>query len=163
DRLRAAAQAHVGGVGLGEQGQALLAAALPEQGAEALQYHVRARHPARLVQDLAVLLGHRRRGSAFPWPVEGPAFPRQVLEDPRGTEAVAVPGGQLLEHLDREARAQVVEVAEGPAQEGWEAQAVDRPHVAVPRRAQDALLQAERGLVEEREDQAVLDVARLEG
>src|SRR6266571_736700 len=102
-------------------------------------------------------------GSPFPWPVERPAFPRQVLEDLRRTEAIPVPGGQLLEHLDREARAQVVEVTEGPAQERREAQAVDRPHVAVPRRAQDALLQAERGLVEEREDQAVLDVARLEG
>src|SRR5207247_1129447 len=71
-------------------------------------------------------------------------------------------GGQPLQHLHREACPQLVEVAERAAAEGREPEAEDRAHVPVARRAQDALLQAAGGLVEEGEDKAVLHVAGVE-
>jgi hypothetical protein len=81
-------------------------------------------------------------------------FPsRALLQDLGRLEARAMARAELLERLDREARAELVEIAERPAQERREAQAEDRAHVAVARRAQDPLLQAEGALVQEREQQ----------
>src|SRR5438477_9031200 len=94
--------------------------------------------------------------------MEPPPVLRHVREQARRLEALAVARAQPLQDLDREAGAEVVEVAERAAQEGREAQAEDGPHVAVARRAEDTLLEAQHGLVQEREDQPLLDLARLE-
>src|SRR5262249_13650156 len=101
------------------------------------------------------------RAAARAGSVERAALARALDQEGSGREALAVATPEGLQHLHREARPEVVEVAEGPAQEGGEPEAEDRPRVAVARRAQDAFLQAERGLGEEREDEPLLDLARL--
>src|SRR3990172_1184576 len=78
-------------------------------------------------------------------------------------KARAVPRLQALQNLDRKAGTQVVEIAEGTAQEGGEAEPEDGADVSVSRMTQDALLQAEHGLVQEGEQQPLLDLARIEG
>src|SRR5262249_5539312 len=92
---------------------------------------------------LLVLLGHRPRvRNLGTLPMKALAVAGHVREHRGRPEALAVPRRELLEDLDREARAQVVEVPERTAQERREAEAEDRTPVPVPRRAQAPLLQA---------------------
>src|SRR5207249_739227 len=102
------------------------------------------------------------RSDPGPLVMERGAAPGVVHEDLRRTEALAVMRGQPLQHLRREARAELVEIAERPAAERREAETEDRADVAVAGRAQYAFLQTPGRLVEEREDEPVLDVAHVE-
>ena len=67
--------------------------------------------------------------------VERLALPGTLDEEGRGSEAIAVLRAQPLQDFHREARAQVVEIPEGPAQEGREAQTEDGADVSIAGRA----------------------------
>src|SRR5262249_56452440 len=106
--------------------------ALAEDGAEALHHDVLAGNARGMLEDravasvaavlhadravpavLVVLLGHRPRVPDLrALRMKALAVPGHVHEHRRRPEALAVPRLELLEHLDREARAQVVEVPE---------------------------------------------------
>src|SRR5436190_10797563 len=94
--------------------------------------------------------------------MEGAAVASHLLEDWRGGKAIAVARGQPLQHLGREARAEMIEVAEGAAEERREPEPEDGAHVPVARGAEDAVLQAARGFVQEREHEPLLDLALRE-
>ena len=157
DRLGAALQAAVRRVGLRQHRQDLERAALAQQPGETAP-NDRGPRGARRQQHVSVALHPR----CFPSRVsvasgmERPALPGQVDEQGRGLEA------QPLHRLEREARTEAVEVPERPAQERRKSEAEDGPHVPVPRRAQDAFLQAANHLVQEREHQPLLGLVRVD-
>ena len=150
DRLGAALQARCRRRGPGASiGQVLRRERLPRMRPKRGHHHVGAGHAApaaratarsRRSRRCALHAPARRAGSASG--MEAPPSLRHVHEQPAGAKRSPCCAAQPLQHLHREARAEVVEVAEGPAQERREAQAEDGAHVAVARRAQDALLQA---------------------
>ncbi len=185
DRLGAALEAHVRGVGLRQDRQVLERTPLAHDRLEAPADDVRAGVPRRC-EDAAVrahehALSGRWTDSwrrALPRPSAAPllpvttgsapcgmkrsALPGHLGERGRRFEALAVRPAQPLETLERERRTEVVQVPEWPAEERREAEPEDRPHVAVAWRAKDTVLQAGDRFVEEREDQPVLDLPRLE-
>ena len=135
DGLRRPRAGQVGGVRLRQQRQVVPREALAERAGRSAASPPPAGPGSR-----------RRRASSDvplrfkPWSPPSPAaFGRAWLSGTRpqrpsamswsrgaGAEALAVLRRQPLQHLDREARAEVVEVAEGPAQERREAEAEDR-------------------------------------
>src|SRR6185295_7483668 len=87
---------------------------------------------------------------------------RHLEQPPRRLEALAVPPGVPFEQLDDRPRTPAVGAAERTAAKRREAEAEDRPHVAVVRTVEDPLLETAHRLVDHLEDAALGDLGRLD-
>ena len=94
--------------------------------------------------------------------MKGSSAPGLLLQQARGRKALAVAVSQPLQNVEYVASPQGVRVPEGSAEKRREAQPEHGADVSVARRSQNLLLEAANRLREEREDEPVLYLARLE-